>query len=125
MEDNNSDAGLSHGPDDDDCPVVGVYLKAFCSGVNDLLKVYKQHLLTIEQEYLNDRSLTITTLQLKLQLYFQLFPALNSCIKQIVEEGLQGCQLLDLLHQKRMTGNPVVKAMFTRILYECHKVLFH
>jgi hypothetical protein len=59
-------------PDDpeDDIPLAGVYIKAFCSGVNDLLKVYKQHLLTIEQEYLNDRSVTITTLQLKLQLYF-------------------------------------------------------
>ena len=27
--------------EDDDSPVVGVYVKAFCSGVNDLLKVYK------------------------------------------------------------------------------------
>lgn len=67
--------------------MVGVYVKAFCSGVNDLLKVYKQHLLTIEQEYLSDRALTITTLQLRLSLYFCLFPALTACIKQIVDEG--------------------------------------
>lgn len=87
--------------------------------------MYKQHLLTIEQEYLSDRALTITTLQIKLQLYYCLFPALTACIKQIVDEGLQGGQLLDLLHDKRRTGNPVVQAMFTRILHECHKVLFH
>lgn len=48
--------------DDEDNFVVGVYVKAFCSGVNDLLKVYKQNLLQIEQEYLKDRSLTITAL---------------------------------------------------------------
>jgi hypothetical protein len=35
---NNSDAGSQN---QDDEPVVGVYLKAFSSGVNDLLKVYK------------------------------------------------------------------------------------
>jgi hypothetical protein len=57
---------------------------------------------------LSDRALTITTLQLRLSLYFCLFPALTACIKQIVDEGLQGGQLLDLLHAKRMTGNPVV-----------------
>jgi len=45
---------------------VGVYVKAFCSGVEDLLKAYKEHLLTIEHEYLRDRSLTIQSLQLKL-----------------------------------------------------------
>jgi hypothetical protein len=66
-EDNRSDMGDA---DEDEAVVVGVYLKAFCSGVNDLLRIYKQHLLSLEQEYLQDRSLTVTTLSLKLQLYF-------------------------------------------------------
>ena len=47
---------------EDDGQVVGVYIKAFCSGVNDLLTVYKSQLLTLEQEYLSDRALTIQTL---------------------------------------------------------------
>ena len=68
--------------------LVGVYVKAFCSGVEDLLKAYKEHLLAIEHEYLRDRSLTIQSLQLKLQLYFQLFPELTSLIDQIIDEGL-------------------------------------
>lgn len=66
-EDNRSDMGDA---DEDETVVVGVYLKAFCSGVNDLLRIYKQHLLSLEQEYLQERSLTVTTLSLKLQLYF-------------------------------------------------------
>ena len=41
---------------------VGVYVKAFCSGVNELLAVYKEHLLSIEAEFLRDRSLTISQL---------------------------------------------------------------
>ena len=57
--------GLSK-DEEDDSVVVGTYVKAFCSGINDLLKVYKQHLLAIEQDYLNERTLTITSLQIKL-----------------------------------------------------------
>lgn len=39
--------------------VNGVYIKAFCQGVSDIITVYKEHLLAIEHEYLRDRSLTI------------------------------------------------------------------
>jgi len=39
--------------------VHGVYVKAFCQGVTEILNVYKEHLLSIEQEYLRDRALTI------------------------------------------------------------------
>ena len=47
----------------------GVYMKAFCSGVSEILQVYKEHLLAIEGEYIKDRSLTIASLQLRLALY--------------------------------------------------------
>ena len=41
----------------------GVYIKAFCSGVQEMLSVYKEHILMVEREYLKDKSLTILTLQ--------------------------------------------------------------
>ena len=41
----------------------GVYVKAFCSGVNEMLTIYKEHILAIEREYLKDRSLTVLSLQ--------------------------------------------------------------
>ena len=37
----------------------GVYIKALCQGVNDIVGVYKQQLLAIEHEYLKDRAMTI------------------------------------------------------------------
>ena len=64
--------GPSEGADDQDAEdeaLQGVYLKAFCSGVKEILAVYKQHLLTIEHEYLKDRTLTIASLQTRLSLY--------------------------------------------------------
>ena len=56
---------LSGGPDDeneDEEALHGVYMKAFCSGVSEILQVYKEHLLAIEAEFLKDRSMTIASL---------------------------------------------------------------
>ena len=49
-------------PNEDSQVLMGVYIKAFCSGVSEILMVYKEHLLAIEHEYLKDRSLTIASL---------------------------------------------------------------
>ena len=32
---------------------------------------------------------------------------------------------MDTLHQRCVSGNPVIKNMFSRILFVCHKVFFH
>ena len=55
---------------DEEEDIIGVYIKAFCSGVDEVLNVYKEHLLAIEHEYLKDRSLTIPMLQQKLAIYY-------------------------------------------------------
>ena len=70
----NSNQSLEEGApdssnDEDEESLHGVYMKAFCSGVSEILQVYKEHLLAIEAEYLKDRSLTIASLQLRLALY--------------------------------------------------------
>ena len=84
--------------DEDEEALHGVYMKAFCSGVSEILQVYKEHLLAIESEYLKDRSLTIASLQLRLALYQQLFPALTQLNADIQDHGLRGGELLDTLH---------------------------
>ena len=70
--------------------LMGVYLKAFCSGVNEILTVYKQHLLAIEHEFLRDRALTIAALQLRLAIYEQMFLALNAFMNEIQDKELIG-----------------------------------
>jgi hypothetical protein len=44
---------------------------------------------------------------------------------EIQEKSLSGGQLLDALYQSCTTGNPIIKNMFTRILFVCHKVFYH
>lgn len=95
--DGSLDDGAGDAEEDEEA-LHGVYMKAFCSGVSEILQVYKEHLLAIEAEYLKDRSLTIVSLQLRLGLYAQLFPALIQLNSDIQEQGLRGGQLLDTIH---------------------------
>jgi hypothetical protein len=46
-------------------------------------------------------------------------------MEEIQEHNLKGGQLLDAIYEKCTTGNPVVKNMFSKILFCCHKVFFH
>ena len=67
MSQNGDDEDLGAGDGSDE--IYGVYIKAFCSGVSEILNVYKEHLLAIEHEYLKERSLTISQMQQKLSIY--------------------------------------------------------
>jgi hypothetical protein len=46
-------------------------------------------------------------------------------MEEIEEHNLKGGQLLDAIYDKCTTGNPIVKNMFQKVLYCCHKVFFH
>lgn len=111
--------------DDEEIEVTSVYIKAFCTGVHEVLNLYKEHILAIEHEYFVNDSLSITHLSQKLSLFYQLLPALCNCIHEIEEQELKGGQLLDLVYQNCNVGNPIIKSMFTKILYYCNKALYH
>ena len=111
--------------DEDGYEDSGFYVKAFCAGLKEVLNLYKEHVLAIEHEYFVNDSLNISHLNQKLSLFFQLLPALDSVIQEIEEQDLKGGQLLDCLYQHTNVGNPLIKSMFSKILFYCHKVLFH
>jgi hypothetical protein len=68
----------------------GFYVKAFCSGLKEILALYKEHILAIEHEYFVNESLNIAHISHKLQLFFQILPALDRVIQEIDENGLKG-----------------------------------
>ena len=76
----------------------GVYIKAFCSGVSEMLGVYKEHILLVEQEFLRDRSLTVLTMQQKFSLYSQMFPALLTLMFEIEDQSKRGGEILNALY---------------------------
>lgn len=102
----------------------GVYTRALCYGVGELLKIYREHILAIEHEYLLERALTIPHLIHRLGIFFQTLPALSSCVSTISEHQLKGGQLLDLLFECQQNGNPAIRKMFSRLVYHCLRVLY-
>jgi hypothetical protein len=54
-----------------------------------------------------------------------MFPALISLMEEIEQLGLKGGELLNTLYKRCVSGNPIIKSMFTKLLYCCHRVFFH
>lgn len=111
--------------DDEEIEITSVYVKSFCVGLQEVLNLYKEHILAIEHEHFINDSLNISHLSQKLALFYQLLPALCNCIYEIENQELKGGQLLDLIYHSCNVGNPLIKSMFTKILFYCNKVLYH
>ncbi|XP_066274429.1 gamma-tubulin complex component 4-like [Branchiostoma lanceolatum] len=102
----------------------GLYLIAFCSGVERVLEPYRQALLTLEREILEDPQLTVFYVQTELMQYKLLFPAISSVIRQVESQRAHGCYILEILHKNSFCGMPEVRNAMEIILYYCHGVLY-
>eukprot|EP00058_Branchiostoma_floridae_P020804 XP_002606294.1 hypothetical protein BRAFLDRAFT_67534 [Branchiostoma floridae] len=102
----------------------GLYLIAFCSGVERVLEPYRQALLTLEREILEDPQLTVFHVQTELMQYKLLFPAIASVIRQVESQQAHGCYILEILHKNSFCGMPEVRSAMEIILYYCHGVLY-
>ena len=72
----------------------GVYLKALCSGVTEVLEEYQNIILKIEERFLENRSFTYGELFSDLTDYFLLFPELFILLSKIQEDRLRGGMIL-------------------------------
>lgn len=61
----------------------GLYIRAFCKGLEQVLEPYRHKLLILEQELLSDPHLTIGYVQSSLDEYQELFPVLTAVIRHI------------------------------------------
>ncbi|CAH1254941.1 TUBGCP4 [Branchiostoma lanceolatum] len=102
----------------------GLYLIAFCSGLERVLEPYRQALLTLEREILEDPQLTVFYVQTELMQYKLLFPAISSVIRQVESQRAHGCYILEILHKNSFCGMPEVRNAMEIILYYCHGVLY-
>lgn len=109
--------------------VVGLYVRALCGGLEEVLDGYRGALLKVEQEVLSHKHYPLSKLQYHVSEYLVTFPALLSLI-QYVEDckqgpglGLHGGQVCDYVYRQSLTGIPSVQTCFRRLLHHCHKVL--
>ncbi|KAI4830483.1 hypothetical protein KUCAC02_002113 [Chaenocephalus aceratus] len=85
----------------------GIYLRAFCTGLDSILQPYRQALLDLEQEFLGDPHLTISHVNYKLDQFQLLFPSVMVVVETIKSQKIHGCQILE-----------------TVILAVCHGVMY-
>ncbi|XP_014671530.1 PREDICTED: gamma-tubulin complex component 4-like [Priapulus caudatus] len=102
----------------------GLYLQAFCGGLDEVLEPYRCQLLELEKDFMSDPHLPVSHVQQALQQYYLLFPALHGVIMEIRAKKVHGCCILDIVHKKSISGSELVSSNLKRILQVCHSVLY-
>lgn len=92
----------------------GLYLRALCSGINEMLDTYRQKIVEAESYYLNDPTLSLTFLFPMLGEYPVVFPYIYEITKTIQEQQLTGGAILNLLHEKAICGVPSIREAVLR-----------
>uniref|UniRef100_A0AAZ3SD49 Gamma-tubulin complex component n=1 Tax=Oncorhynchus tshawytscha TaxID=74940 RepID=A0AAZ3SD49_ONCTS len=88
----------------------GVYLRAFCTGLDSMLQPYRQALLDLEQEFLGDPHLSISHV--------------NYMLDQVMPLTIHGCQILETVYKHSCGGLPPVRMALEKILAVCHGVMY-
>uniref|UniRef100_A0A672F190 Gamma-tubulin complex component n=1 Tax=Salarias fasciatus TaxID=181472 RepID=A0A672F190_SALFA len=102
----------------------GIYLRAFCTGLDSILQPYRQALLDLEQEFLGDPHLTISHANYKLDEFQLLFPSVMVVVETIKSQKIHGCQILETVYKNSCGGLPPVRMALEKILAACHGVMY-
>ncbi|KAG8001165.1 Gamma-tubulin complex component 4 [Nibea albiflora] len=102
----------------------GIYLRAFCTGLDSVLQPYRQALLDLEQEFLGDPHLTISHVNYKLDQFQLLFPSVMVVVETIKSQKIHGCQILETVYKHSCGGLPPVRMALEKILAVCHGVMY-
>ncbi|XP_059201908.1 gamma-tubulin complex component 4 [Centropristis striata] len=102
----------------------GIYLRAFCTGLDSILQPYRQALLDLEQEFLGDPHLTISHVNYKLDQFQLLFPSVMVVVESIKSQKIHGCQILETVYKHSCGGLPPVRMALEKILAVCHGVMY-
>nr|XP_015809467.2 gamma-tubulin complex component 4 [Nothobranchius furzeri] len=102
----------------------GIYLRAFCTGLDSMLQPYRQALLDLEQEFLGDPHLTISHVNYKVDEFQLLFPSVMVVVETIKSQKIHGCQILETVYKHSCGGLPPVRMALEKILAACHGVMY-
>ncbi|KAF7659656.1 hypothetical protein LDENG_00294220 [Lucifuga dentata] len=94
----------------------GIYLRAFCTGLDSMLQPYRQALLDLEQEFLGDPHLSISHVNYMLDQFQLLFPSVMVVVETIKSQKIHGCQILETVYKHSCGGLPPVRTALEKIL---------
>jgi uncharacterized protein YsxB (DUF464 family) len=112
---------LNVGIRQDEEELSGLYLKAMCRGIKDLLEEYRHNIASIEQEYLQERAVTIPSLLEKIK--SEELGGVLKLVVQVENRKMRGGQLLDIVSIEERC--PSMKELMHSIHYKILQVFFH
>lgn len=113
--------------DDENLPkeeLHGLYIVSLCRGLDIVLDDYRQELLELEKASLADAYFPVSQVLQTLQQYELLFPALTSFLQQIESHKAHGCYILEIIHSRSVSGLPIIRQTFDRLLSVCRGSFF-
>lgn len=102
----------------------GGYMHAFCNALHEVLLPYREDILLLEKEILNDPSLSLSYITYCAEKHALFLSVLNQMIKQLILEDLHGCQILGFLKRQLASGIDEIKDAIRKILFSCHKFFY-
>jgi Spc97 / Spc98 family. len=99
----------------------GLYLKSLCRGIKDLLEEYRYKIAAIEQEYLQEKAITIPSLLEKVN--SDELEGVVKLVLQVENRKMRGGQLIDLIAIEERC--PSMRSIMHKIHYKVLQVFFH
>ncbi|KAK9810798.1 hypothetical protein WJX73_008471 [Symbiochloris irregularis] len=97
--------------------------QALSDGLSEVLHVYREAILEVQQRCRHSTTLHITALHVYLERFKTLMPALAHLVHHITEKDLQGCQILHALANLARQSTAEVAACTTRLQWHCFQPL--
>lgn len=95
----------------------GLYVKAFCDGLDNVLQSYKDAIVEIENTFLRNPSLTLAYILGEIQKFDTLLEVLSKMIRMIETENIHGVLLMSRLYLYTNCGIPLVVDAANRYVF--------
>lgn len=102
----------------------GIYLKAFCNGLEEALKEYRADIILLESKVLKNPQMTLTDILTMVSKYVTLLGTLMSLIKAVQIEQVHGCRLMERLHVYTNCGVQVVENSMNIIMQHINPMFY-
>lgn len=101
----------------------GLYLQAFCEGIDDVLLPFRDAIADLETRYLQTPTHSLMFVYDVIKSYQPLFSFLLRFIDGVRQQRLHGCALLSYMHRHTLHGNRTIADAVQSVQLSVHRVL--
>ncbi|GJQ80181.1 putative gamma-tubulin complex component [Trypoxylus dichotomus] len=102
----------------------GLYVKAFCDGLDKVLQNYRNTIVEIENRFLKNPNLTLTYVLGEVEKFDTLFEVLIKMIRMIENENIHGVLLMSRLYLYTSCGIPLIANAANKIIQSVNTIFY-